>query len=468
MATDTYVALSTQTLGSAVSSITFSSIPQGYTDLLLVFNGTTSASANPTYWLNGDSGTNYSGTTVSGNGSTVSTTRNSNAGYGGLGTYFGGVGAGNQCVMTISVLNYSNSTTFKTVLTRLGVAAQYTEATVSLWRSTAAVNSFTLNTFNNGGTYSAGSTFTVYGIANADNFTKATGGTIAEDSTYTYHVFGATGSFIPKQALTADILVVAGGGGGGAEANGGPTGGGGGAGGLRLIASQSLSSGTTYTCTVGAGGIGAPTSSSSRVNNGNNSSISGTGLTTITSSAGGGGGIYGSSTALNNGAAGGSGGGSSQQGNNSGAVGGAGNTGGYSPVEGYAGGSSPTTFDGVAAGGGGAGGIGSNSTNATNAGRGGNGTDIYNSISFASWLAATGLGSYGKLAGGGGGGGREGSPYPGPGIGGVGGGGNGGFALNSNGTAGLPGTGSGGGGSAVGNGRGGNGGSGVVIIRYPK
>jgi hypothetical protein len=40
MATNTYVALDTQTLGSTAGSVTFSSIPQSYTDLVLVFAGT--------------------------------------------------------------------------------------------------------------------------------------------------------------------------------------------------------------------------------------------------------------------------------------------------------------------------------------------------------------------------------------------------------------------------------------------
>ena len=65
MATNTYVALDTQTLGSAAASVTFSSIPQTYTDLVLVING---YSINDVDWRfrmgNGsiDSGSNYSGT----------------------------------------------------------------------------------------------------------------------------------------------------------------------------------------------------------------------------------------------------------------------------------------------------------------------------------------------------------------------------------------------------------------------
>ena len=36
---NTYVALATQTLGSATATVTFSSISGAYTDLVLVYNG---------------------------------------------------------------------------------------------------------------------------------------------------------------------------------------------------------------------------------------------------------------------------------------------------------------------------------------------------------------------------------------------------------------------------------------------
>ena len=43
---NTYVALATNTLGSAAASVTFSSISAAYTDLVLVFAGTTVTTAN--------------------------------------------------------------------------------------------------------------------------------------------------------------------------------------------------------------------------------------------------------------------------------------------------------------------------------------------------------------------------------------------------------------------------------------
>jgi hypothetical protein len=85
-AASTYVPIATQTLGSATASVTFSSIPATYTDLVLIVaaqNVTASGVNNMALVLNSDGGTNYSMTRLSGNGSTVSSDRASSATYAG-------------------------------------------------------------------------------------------------------------------------------------------------------------------------------------------------------------------------------------------------------------------------------------------------------------------------------------------------------------------------------------------------
>jgi len=59
---NTYVALRTETVATATPSVTFTSIPQGYTDLVLVIsNATTTVTGySYTYSLNNDTGSNYS------------------------------------------------------------------------------------------------------------------------------------------------------------------------------------------------------------------------------------------------------------------------------------------------------------------------------------------------------------------------------------------------------------------------
>jgi hypothetical protein len=60
----------------------------------------------------------------------------------------------------MNFFNYSNTTTYKTVLTRAGRNNQATEAFVGLWRNTAAITSISLTSQ----TYTTDSTFTLYGI----------------------------------------------------------------------------------------------------------------------------------------------------------------------------------------------------------------------------------------------------------------------------------------------------------------
>lgn len=155
----TYEAISSQTLGSAQSSVTFNSF-SGYTDLVIVLN-TKLASTTSTYMnFNGDTAGNYSFTRIYGNGSSAVSDR--------VGTNLTGIdiqyaGSGDGNVTIVNLMNYANSTTYKTSLTRWNTTGStgYVGANVNLWRSTAAITSIT---FSNSVNFSVGSTFTLYGI----------------------------------------------------------------------------------------------------------------------------------------------------------------------------------------------------------------------------------------------------------------------------------------------------------------
>ena len=59
-------------------------------------------------------------------------------------------------------MNYANTTTYKTILGRWGSSANnQTRISVGLWRSTAAITSFTITPSLG---IAAGSSFTLYGI----------------------------------------------------------------------------------------------------------------------------------------------------------------------------------------------------------------------------------------------------------------------------------------------------------------
>jgi hypothetical protein len=158
----TYEPIATTTLGTALASVTFSSISNGYTDLVLVLNSIATAGApNTLLRFNGDTTSNYSYTYFTGNGTAVDSVRS--ASQTSILTTFNGNPGASPNTNIIQILNYGNATTFKTVLIRASQAGVGTDAIAGLWRkSPEAINSITLTTSSS--TYAAGSTFTLFGI----------------------------------------------------------------------------------------------------------------------------------------------------------------------------------------------------------------------------------------------------------------------------------------------------------------
>jgi hypothetical protein len=158
---NTYVALAEQTLGSAAASVTFSSIPGTYTDLVLVVNAKTAATASCWVTLNSDSGSNYSATIIEGNGSTAVSARQSSQTRGYTTYDSGPVSTNFSFNQIVNFMNYSNTTTNKTFLCRANEASRATEAIIGLWRSTSAISSIVYESNSN---FQSGSTFSLYGI----------------------------------------------------------------------------------------------------------------------------------------------------------------------------------------------------------------------------------------------------------------------------------------------------------------
>ena len=163
----TYEPISTTTLGSAASSVTFSSIPGTYTDLILVVNGSSTAGTGSRLRIgNGsvDTGSNYSFTFLEGTGSGTNTYLNSNATYIQMNNYsqFAPSPTYNTTEI-VQIMNYANTTTYKTVMNRSNLAQTGVSAMVGLWRSTSAVNILTYYC-SNATTFEAGFTASLYGI----------------------------------------------------------------------------------------------------------------------------------------------------------------------------------------------------------------------------------------------------------------------------------------------------------------
>lgn len=155
----TYQPISTQTLGTAVGSVTFSSIPATYTDLVLVFNGTAASTQAMELRFNGDTATNYSATRLLGDGSSASSDRSSTSDVMLVGNVYT-----TQTTNILQVMNYANATTFKTVLCRSNNAGAQVSARVGLWRKTPEAITTILVRPAGGANFSIGGVFTLYGI----------------------------------------------------------------------------------------------------------------------------------------------------------------------------------------------------------------------------------------------------------------------------------------------------------------
>ena len=171
----TYTLISSNVLSSTASSVTFSAIPSTYTDLVVRVTARTNYGAISDYmqiYFNGSTAANYSDTTLWGDGASVFSLRNSNANLSEAST----MSANNATANTfgsaeIYIPSYTASQ--NKPIGAFGVAESNTTsfgssfgivADASLWRSTAAITSITLDAY---GTYQIGSSFYLYGIKNS-------------------------------------------------------------------------------------------------------------------------------------------------------------------------------------------------------------------------------------------------------------------------------------------------------------
>jgi hypothetical protein len=158
----TYTPIATQTLGSAAASVTFSSISGTYTDLILIISGTNTAGGeNLLLQFNSDTGSNYSRTQLTGNGSAAQSFRASNVTEARI-----GIVQTTPSTSISNIMNYSNTTTNKTIISRDGNAGVNTQAVVNLWRNTAAITSILIYQ-SSSANFLTGSTFTLYGVKSA-------------------------------------------------------------------------------------------------------------------------------------------------------------------------------------------------------------------------------------------------------------------------------------------------------------
>lgn len=167
LSTNNYFLIS-QSLPSAVSTVTFSSIPSTYKSLQVRFNlvwSVANANGVPNIQFNGDTGSNYTYHVISNNGASTaaagSITQPSilpNGNYGAQGITYPEVGI-------IDVIDYTNTNKNKTTKALYGFNNNTATGGIAigsgLWLSTAAITSLTI--YATVGTFTG--TVSLYGIS---------------------------------------------------------------------------------------------------------------------------------------------------------------------------------------------------------------------------------------------------------------------------------------------------------------
>ena len=160
----TYEPIATTTLGSATAEIVFSSITGTYTDLILIVTAQAASAEDLCLRFNSDSGTNYSRTTLSGTGSSAVSNRVSDTTSAFIDRYAIPPTSGSSfSTYIVHIMNYSNTTTNKTILSRSSEAGGGVDAIVNLWRNTAAINAIRV-AMASAVNLLTGTTATLYGI----------------------------------------------------------------------------------------------------------------------------------------------------------------------------------------------------------------------------------------------------------------------------------------------------------------
>jgi hypothetical protein len=159
-----YIPLATVTLASNSVSVTFSNIPAIYKDLVMVGNWTNSSTASAgRLQVNGDSGANYNGAWMTGNGSTTGSGSESSQTSARIAGAISGPDNAYTNMVTLQFIDYAATDKHKIILSRFGSANRESQATTSRWASTSAITSIRFFDIL-GQTFQAGATFSLYGV----------------------------------------------------------------------------------------------------------------------------------------------------------------------------------------------------------------------------------------------------------------------------------------------------------------
>jgi hypothetical protein len=158
-----HVLISSQTLGSTTSAVTFNSIPGTYRDLRIVSVSQINANSSITYIYNNDTGANYASVDMrgwSGGANSFSVgSRNYND------TAYNNYDANTLIQLGIDIFDYCQTDKHKPSLVRSNGTNSGTGMTIAFanrWASTSAVTRVDVTA--TGGAFAVGSTFYLYGV----------------------------------------------------------------------------------------------------------------------------------------------------------------------------------------------------------------------------------------------------------------------------------------------------------------
>lgn len=164
MAFPTYYFIASQDITSTQSSVTFSSIPATYTDLVLVcsIKWTSSGASSFGLTFNSDTNANYRIQRFYGQASSVTQSRETSK----TNTATGQMNSGNWTTNVLHIPGYKDTTHYKLVLGRCDIATgQEVGIFTGLWVNTAAITSLVVGYPDSGvGGFASGSSFNLYGI----------------------------------------------------------------------------------------------------------------------------------------------------------------------------------------------------------------------------------------------------------------------------------------------------------------
>jgi hypothetical protein len=165
----TYEPIATTTLSSNSSTVTFSSIPQTYTDLQLICNFKSDTTASHRLQFNSDATGNYANVILASNGSNGNAYSVASDSTGvRWASQITGVDASIPSMAIIDIFNYTNVSREKGILVQ-GAGSYYTsgggyaDISTALWNSASAITTLAFK-FAVSALYSTGSTFTLFGI----------------------------------------------------------------------------------------------------------------------------------------------------------------------------------------------------------------------------------------------------------------------------------------------------------------